>query len=136
MSKQIIVALIGAAATIGAALLGSNWLVDNKINNLKVTLVLESKTANHEYEAAESGFVSAVATADSIHPSVAVEGFINGELIAATGAQDSNVKGVPSIGSNSFTMPVPKDTKWIVKTASATERSVVVKWFANRPDTK
>jgi hypothetical protein len=136
MSKQILVALIGAAATIVAALLGSNWLVHNKIDNLKVTLILESKTANNEYEAPDGGFVSAVATADSIHRSVAVEGFINGELIAATGAQDSNVTGVPSIGSNSFTMPVPKGAKWIVKTAKETQRSVVVKWFTNHADTK
>jgi hypothetical protein len=138
MNKDIMVALITAIASIASALLGSQLLVRHNIDNLEVTqhVVLESKTANVPYEAADTGFVFALASADPSHRSVQIQGFIGTELVASTMAQDSTVPGVPSIGDTSFAMPVPKGSKWIVKTEEKNTARVLVKWFVSRPEIK
>jgi hypothetical protein len=137
-NKDIMVAVITAIATIVAALLGSQLLVRRNIDKLEVTqdAVLESKTANVPYEAHETGFVFALASADQKHRSVGIQGFIGTELVASTMAQDASVPGVPSIGDTSFAMPVPKGSKWMVKTEEANTRTVLVKWFVIRSELK
>jgi hypothetical protein len=135
MNKDIIIAVITAVASILSALLGSQLLVRQNIDNLEISqdTVLESKTANVEYQAHEAGFVFALARADTKHRSVQIQGFIGPEVVASTMAQDAEAPGVPSIGDTSFAMPVPKDSKWKVETTKENAAQVQVKWFVTRP---
>jgi hypothetical protein len=132
--KDIIVAVITALASIASALLGSQLLVRGNIDKLEISqdAILESKTANVEYQAPETGFVFALARADQKHRSIQIQGFIGPELVASTMAQDSYIEGVPSIGDTSFAMPVPKDSKWKVETTKENAAQVQVKWFVAR----
>lgn len=137
-SDTVIVAIIGAIASIVVALISSNIFakasVRQSVGELKITDVdvWESKAPNVAYTAERSGVVVAVANANSTNRHVPIEGRIAGELIAAAAAQDSYVQGVPSIASSSFAMPVPKGKQWTVVTPVADR--VQIKWFTTRAE--
>jgi hypothetical protein len=139
-SGAIPVAIIGAVASIVGSLLSSNVLtkatVRESVSALKIVDVdvWEQKSPNVKYTAERGGVVIAVASATTSHRHVPITGFIGEELIAASAAQDSTVVGVPSIGSNSFAMPVPKGESWIVKVPDAAASQVRIRWFTTKAE--
>lgn len=137
-SAAILVAAIGAAASIAAALISSGIFakasVKESVEALKITEVdvWEDRKPNTPYTSDRGGIVVAVANASVEHRHVAITGFIEGELIAAAAAQDSDVERVPSILSSSFAMPVPKGKPWIVKVPEPQNSRVQIKWFTTQ----
>ncbi len=135
-STPIIVALIGAIASIAAALISSGYFaeksVKENIRNIEIGQkeIWETKSANKEYLAQTAGIVVAVAHADPENRAVYITGKINGEDVAATSAQDSTVEGVPSILNSSLSMPVPKGASWSVDINNNRVSQVHIKWFA------
>lgn len=139
-SDTVIVATIGAIASIVVALVSSNIFakasVKQSVGALRITdvEVWESKSLNVAYTAERSGVVVAVATANPTHRHVPITGRIAGELIAAAAAQDSSVPGVPSIASGSFAMPVPKGRSWTVVAPESAADQVQIRWFTTRTE--
>ena len=134
-SLVILVAVIGAVASIVAALISSGIFADSYVKRSVKTLeitevdIWETKAPNTRHTSERGGIVVAVANAAPDHRYVPITGYIEDELIAAAAAQDSYREGVPSITSGSFAMPVPKGREWEVKVPESEVGQVQVKWF-------
>jgi hypothetical protein len=135
-NSVIIVALIGAVASVVTAIVSSKTFVhadvQEQVDNLAVSSSDEwqEKSPNVPFSAEQGGFVVALVSANPSHRSVQAQGIVGGNLVAVTSSQDSTVPGVPSINQTSFMMPVPKGETWEVKVASGDESQVKIKWFA------
>ena len=135
-STSIIVAVIGAVASVLAALISSGYFakqnVQEEIRKIDITQkqVWEKKNPGDTYMADSAGIVVAIASANPQHRAVYLKGKINNEVVAATAAQDSTDNGVPSILNSSITMPVPRGAEWVVDVDKKDISQVEVKWFS------
>jgi len=129
--ESILVALVSAGAAIVVALITSGIFV--RTVQIKPQEVWELKRSNVEYTAATTGMVITVVSASTTYRSITASGYVDDQLVAATGAQDGTNPQTPSIGVSSFTMPVPRGAKWRVNVEGAKAGQVQVRWFASNP---
>lgn len=138
-NQPIIIAIIGAIASIFAALIGSNFFTETRVNkeiaelSFKETATLELRAVNAPPRTEiKDGFISVLARAapNPNHRLVVARGYINGELFQSAYAHDATVPGVDSILEASFVMPVPSGATWEVRADPNDVSNIVVKWFS------
>ncbi len=127
LPPAITVALISALASVIVALISSGLFV----RSVDVESTWKEQFPNVAYKSSSGGIVIAMISASSEHRSVMVSGYVDGKLVAMTGAQDSTNPGSPSIGASTITMPVPKDSEWIIKTPDEQKGQVKIQWFTS-----
>lgn len=91
------------------------------------TKSFEAKAIDTEFVAVKSGFVVVRLQANPSNRAVAADGYIDGEIVASASAAHNAGDKVISSATQTFTMPVPRGAKWMVKVV--TGGGVEVRWF-------
>lgn len=135
MSRDVVIALIGAGGAVVASLIGAQWIFQKNVSGLSLstTSVYEARKARTPYPAGDGGFVAVIVSAHAPElPMVSAWGKVGEDVVAGTVAQDGENQPVGSVSTTSFLMPVPKGATWIVDVPDGQEKAVSIKWVSFR----
>ncbi len=89
--------------------------------------VFETKAVGTEHTVVTAGFVVVRLQASPADRTVIAHGFVNNELVASASAADNQVPDVISTATQTFTMPVPRGSRFKIVVVAGT--GVEVRWF-------